>query len=58
MKMGDTKADFNSTVAIHPTAAEEFITLGVWGTLPQVRGAKVSPLNSAPVPKPKAPVVV
>ncbi|XP_060084997.1 glutathione reductase, mitochondrial-like [Ylistrum balloti] len=27
LKMGATKADFDNTVAIHPTAAEEFVTL-------------------------------
>jgi glutathione reductase (NADPH) len=27
MKMGATKADFDNTVAIHPTSAEEFVTL-------------------------------
>lgn len=27
MKMGATKADFDSVVAIHPTASEEFVTL-------------------------------
>lgn len=27
MKMGATKADFDNTVAIHPTAAEEFVTM-------------------------------
>jgi len=31
-KMGATKADFDACVAIHPTAAEEFVTLPVWGT--------------------------
>uniref|UniRef100_A0A7S3JTG2 Glutathione reductase n=1 Tax=Aureoumbra lagunensis TaxID=44058 RepID=A0A7S3JTG2_9STRA len=30
-KMGATKADFDSCVAIHPTAAEEFVTLAPWG---------------------------
>jgi glutathione reductase (NADPH) len=25
--MGATKADFDRTVAIHPTAAEEFVTM-------------------------------
>lgn len=58
MKMGATKADFDSTVAIHPTAAEEFVTLGVWGTSPQATGAKVSPLNGAPAPEPKTTVAV
>ena len=27
MKMGATKADFDNTVAIHPTSAEEFVTM-------------------------------
>ena len=31
MKMGATKADFDSSVAIHPTAAEEVVTLAPWG---------------------------
>lgn len=34
MKMGATKADFDSCVAIHPTAAEEFVTLFPWGMSP------------------------
>ncbi|KAL7525910.1 hypothetical protein ACHAXR_002108, partial [Thalassiosira sp. AJA248-18] len=31
LKMGATKADFDSCVAIHPTAAEEFVTMFPWG---------------------------
>jgi len=31
MKMGATKADFDSCVAIHPTAAEEMVTMAPWG---------------------------
>ncbi|CAM9769366.1 unnamed protein product [Scytosiphon promiscuus] len=31
MKLGATKADFDSCVAIHPTASEEFVTLAPWG---------------------------
>ncbi|HSF78108.1 MAG TPA: glutathione-disulfide reductase, partial [Steroidobacteraceae bacterium] len=27
LKMGATKRDFDDTVAIHPTSAEEFVTL-------------------------------
>ena len=27
LKMGATKKDFDNTVAIHPTAAEEFVTM-------------------------------
>lgn len=30
MKMGATKADFDSVVAIHPTAAEELVTIPPW----------------------------
>lgn len=32
MKMGATKADFDSCIAIHPTAAEELVTMAPWGT--------------------------
>ena len=52
MKMGATKADFDATVAIHPTAAEELVTMGTWGTSPQHTGAKVSPLMGAPAGEP------
>lgn len=31
MKMNATKADFDNIVAIHPTAAEEFVTMAPWG---------------------------
>jgi glutathione reductase (NADPH) len=27
VKMGATKADFDATMALHPTAAEEFVTM-------------------------------
>jgi len=27
IRMGATKADFDATVALHPTSAEEFVTL-------------------------------
>lgn len=53
MKMGATKADFDSCVALHPTAAEEFVTMFPWGLSKQETGAKVSPLNGAPNPEPK-----
>jgi glutathione reductase (NADPH) len=52
VKMGATKADFDSCVAIHPTASEEFVTMGAWGTSPQVSGAVVSPLMGAPPGEP------
>jgi glutathione reductase (NADPH) len=29
--MGATKADFDRTIAIHPTAAEELVTMAPWG---------------------------
>jgi glutathione reductase (NADPH) len=47
LKMGATKADFDSCIAIHPTAAEELVTMGTWGTSPQFSGAALSPLNGA-----------
>eukprot|EP00578_Thalassiosira_sp_NH16_P024291 CAMPEP_0181101270 /NCGR_PEP_ID=MMETSP1071-20121207/13658_1 /TAXON_ID=35127 /ORGANISM="Thalassiosira sp., Strain NH16" /LENGTH=518 /DNA_ID=CAMNT_0023184097 /DNA_START=136 /DNA_END=1692 /DNA_ORIENTATION=- len=53
MKMGCTKADLDSCVAIHPTAAEELVTMGVWGTSPQSSGAKVSPLSGAAPGEPR-----
>lgn len=31
IKMGATKADFDSCVAIHPTAGEELVTFSPWG---------------------------
>lgn len=30
VKMGATKADFDSAVAIHPSAAEEVVTMHPW----------------------------
>ena len=27
LRLGATKADFDATIALHPTAAEEFVTL-------------------------------
>ncbi|GKY92967.1 hypothetical protein MPSEU_000265300 [Mayamaea pseudoterrestris] len=52
MKMGATKADFDASVAIHPTASEELVTMGTWGTSAQASGAKVPPLMGAPAAKP------
>lgn len=31
VRMGATRADFEATVAIHPTIGEEFVTFGGWG---------------------------
>ena len=52
LKMGATKADFDATVAIHPTAAEEFVTMFPWGLSLQETGAKTSPLNGSTPPQP------
>ena len=52
MKMGATKADFDAVVAIHPTAAEEVVTAGTWGTSPHYSGAAVPPLMGAAAPEP------
>jgi len=52
MKMGATKADFDSCIAIHPTAAEELVTMGTWGTSPQATGAKHSPLGGNTLSEP------
>ena len=35
IKMGATKADLDSCIAIHPTAAEEMVTLPKWGMAPK-----------------------
>lgn len=53
MKMGATKADFDSCVAIHPTASEELVTMGTWGTSPLGSGAVVPPVLGAPSKEPK-----
>mmetsp|Transcript_26010 Transcript_26010/g.71638 ORF Transcript_26010/g.71638 Transcript_26010/m.71638 type:complete len:581 (+) Transcript_26010:146-1888(+) len=52
LKMGATKADLDATVAIHPTAAEEFVTMFPWGLSRDVSGAKQSPLNGSSPPRP------
>jgi hypothetical protein len=31
MKMGATKADLDRCIALHPTAAEELVTMAPWG---------------------------
>lgn len=37
IKMGATKGDFDNCLAIHPTGAEEVVTLKEWGKLPPSR---------------------
>jgi hypothetical protein len=44
MKMGATKADFDSVVAIHPTSAEELVTIPPW----QVRLLGIHRAHRAP----------
>ncbi len=44
MKMGCTKADLDSCVAIHPTAAEELVTMGTLGQERPSHGGQASPL--------------
>ena len=34
LKMGATKSDFDNAVALHPTAAEELVTMAPWGLAP------------------------
>ena len=53
LKMGATKADLDATVAIHPTASEELVTMFPWGLSKAESGAKISPLNGAGRPEPK-----
>jgi glutathione reductase (NADPH) len=55
MKMGATKSDFDSCIAIHPTASEELVTMGTWGMAPEMTGAKHSPLGAASPAEPTIP---
>ena len=58
IKMGATKADFDNCVAIHPTASEEFVTMGPWGAKAikaeeqQASGEAAATIQ--PVPPPEA----
>ena len=57
IKMGATKADFDNTVAIHPTASEEFVTMAPWGAKPVADGEEGAPPGATirPVPPPLPP---
>eukprot|EP00403_Amphidinium_massartii_P019260 CAMPEP_0178412894 /NCGR_PEP_ID=MMETSP0689_2-20121128/22250_1 /TAXON_ID=160604 /ORGANISM="Amphidinium massartii, Strain CS-259" /LENGTH=496 /DNA_ID=CAMNT_0020034155 /DNA_START=58 /DNA_END=1548 /DNA_ORIENTATION=+ len=48
VRMGATRADFEASVAIHPTIAEEFVTFGGWGqqTVDGVAKPKLPPYLS------------
>ena len=43
VKMGATKADFDATVALHPSVAEEFVTMREKRLAPQPAPAKAPP---------------
>jgi glutathione reductase (NADPH) len=43
LKMGATKADFDATVALHPSIAEEFVTLREKRAAPHPPAAKAPP---------------
>ncbi len=45
VKMGATKSDFDSTVAIHPTSAEELVTMRVADPRPAVETGSDEPLE-------------
>jgi glutathione reductase (NADPH) len=53
MKMGCTKSDLDSCIAIHPTGAKELVTMGTLGTASKASGAKVPPVMGAAPPEPK-----
>jgi len=44
VRMGATRADFEASVAIHPTVSEEFVTFGGWGQTKPEEGAAASPM--------------
>lgn len=50
LKMGATKSDFDNAVAIHPTAAEEFVTMAPWGAKSDGKGG----IRPVLPPKPKS----
>uniref|UniRef100_A0A7S3B0X9 Pyridine nucleotide-disulphide oxidoreductase dimerisation domain-containing protein n=1 Tax=Haptolina ericina TaxID=156174 RepID=A0A7S3B0X9_9EUKA len=57
VRMGATRADFEASVAIHPTISEEFVTFGGWGQQPDGAGGKkpMLPPYLKPHPKPLTP---
>lgn len=44
LRMGATRRDFESAVAIHPTISEEFVTMGGWGQTKDPTTGKMVPL--------------
>ena len=55
LKMGATKADFDNSVAIHPTASEEFVTMAPWGARPADDGGPAAIKPQPPPPRPPEP---
>ncbi|RLN86521.1 hypothetical protein BBJ28_00011901 [Nothophytophthora sp. Chile5] len=51
MKMNATKADFDNIVAIHPTAAEELVTMAPWGMIKDKIVLSPAPARAAPISK-------
>jgi glutathione reductase (NADPH) len=47
LKMGATKSDFDATVALHPTIAEEFVTMRTKRAAPAKADAKAAPKKKA-----------
>lgn len=43
VRMGATRRDFEASVAIHPTIAEEFVTFGGWGQVKEADSGKLRP---------------
>jgi len=43
VRMGATRRDFEASVAIHPTIAEEFVTFGGWGQTADKEGVLLAP---------------
>ena len=43
VRMGATRRDFEASVAIHPTIAEEFVTFGGWGQSKDESSGKLTP---------------
>jgi glutathione reductase (NADPH) len=57
VRMGATRADFEASVAIHPTVAEEFVTFGGWGqSKPDAAGAKRPVLPPYLLAPPRSPL--
>lgn len=50
VKMNATKADFDNIVAIHPTAAEELVTMAPWGMIKDKIVLSPTPARPAPTP--------